>query len=186
MDTTVKTAYAEVESRYSLTLLHSLAWSIVGSNHILFLKDCCAVQSGSSCLIWKFYSLIRCAKEWERPWDRLPYKSWEGRIMWAVLLVWKLEENTGWVESVWSTDFPAIHQSELTRSIHYVFRCWSYADTGFAGSCTPWLWCNSKWGRGCSKRAALQAPSALQLLPSAAESSASMVHCLVILLRPKV
>lgn len=42
--------------------------------------------------------------------------------MQAVLLVWKLEEQAAWVESVWSTDFLAVHQNELTHSPHYFFR----------------------------------------------------------------
>jgi len=41
-------------------------------------------------------------------------------------------------------------------------------------------------GRGCSKGAGLQAPSAQPFLASAAEADANMVHCLATLLRPEV
>lgn len=111
----------------------------------------------AKCTIWKFDSSTRRAGERERPQDRLPCECWEGQITWAVPLVWKSEEHVGWVKPVWSTHFLAVRQSELTLSAHYFFR---YADVGFASSCTPCLCCSSSGGRGCSKGAAPQAPSA--------------------------
>jgi len=72
--------------------------------------------------IWKFGSSTKRAGEWERPQDRLSCECWEGQIIWAVPLVWKSEEHTGWIESVWSTDFLAVHQIDLIHSAHYFFR----------------------------------------------------------------